>query len=118
MITSDRRASERRGITPSTSISLGAALADERRARRDRREQPRRRTDLRTIAHYARRIEAEKTRLEVIVDGKDGLRLVAMFGCGCVAVEPVGAGPVTVRAEPCTEHAEPAVDVDRRRPGH
>jgi hypothetical protein len=111
---SDRRASERRGIAPSTTISLGAVLAEERRERRDRREAPRRRADLRTIAHYARRIEAGHTRLEVIVDGTEGLRLVAMFGCGCVAVEPVGAGPVSVRAEPCTEHAEPPVTLDRR----
>jgi len=115
MISSDRRATERRGITPSTSISLGAVLADERRERRDRRESPRRHSDLRTIAHYARRIEAGHTRLEVIVDASEGLRLVAMFQCGCVAVEPVGAGPITVRAEPCTEHAEPSVTVDRRR---
>jgi len=70
---------------------------------------------MRTIAHYARRIEAGHTRLEVIVDGTEGLRLVAMFQCGCVAVEPVGAGPITVRTEPCDEHAEPSVTLDRRR---
>jgi hypothetical protein len=115
MISSDRRATERRGIAPSNTISLGAVLADERREKRDRRDMPRRRTDLRTIAHYARRIEAGHTLLEVIVDGTDGLRLVAMFQCGCVAVEPVGAGPISVRAEPCTEHAEPPVTLDRRR---
>jgi hypothetical protein len=115
MISSDRRARERRGIAPSNTISLGAVLADERRERRDRRELPRRRSDLRTIAHYARRIEAGHTRLEVIVDGTDGLRLVAMFQCGCVAVEPVGAGPVDVRVEACIEHAEPPVTLDRRR---
>ena len=115
MISFDRRSSERRGVPPSTTISLGAALAEERRARRDRREQPRRVADLRTIAHYARRIGAGHTRLEVIVDGTEGLRLVAMFQCGCTAVEPVGAGSATVRAEPCTEHAVPAVTVDRRR---
>lgn len=89
-------------------------MADERRERRDRREQPRRRSDLRTIAHYARRIGAGQTRLEVIVDGTEGLRLVAMFGCGCVAVEPVGAGPASVRTEPCSEHVEPPVTLDRR----
>jgi hypothetical protein len=38
-----------------------------------------------------------------------------MFQCGCIAIEPVGVGPVTVRGEPCTDHAEPAVMVDRRR---
>ena len=115
MISSDRRATERRGIAPSTTINLGAALADERRERRERREQPRRGNDVRTIAHYARRIQAGQTQLEVIVDGTDGLRLVAMFQCGCVAVEPVGAGPVSVRAEPCTDHSDPLVTVDRRR---
>jgi len=115
MTTFDRRASERRGLVPSTAISLGAALTEERRDRSDRREQPRRRSDLRTIAHYARRIAAEKTRLEVIVDGSDGLRLVAMFQCGCVAFEPVGAGPVGVSAEPCAEHAPPIILTDRRR---
>jgi hypothetical protein len=100
---------------PSTAISLGAALTEERRDRSDRRQQPRRRSDLHTIAHYARRIEAEKTRLEVIVDGTEGLRLVAMFQCGCVAYEPVGAGPAGVTAEPCAEHAPPIVTIDRRR---
>ncbi len=115
MISFDRRATERRGIAPSPAVSLGAALAEERRARSDRRSQPRRRTDLRTIAHFARRIEAGQTRLEVIVDGTEGLRLVAMFQCGCVAIEPVGAGASTVRTEPCADHAEPAVTVDRRR---
>jgi hypothetical protein len=115
MISSDRRATERRGIAQSSTISLGAVLAEERRDKRDRRNMPRRRTDLQTIAHYARRIEAGHTRLEVIVDGTDGLRLVAMFQCGCVAVEPVGAGPISVRTEPCTDHADPAVTLDRRR---
>jgi hypothetical protein len=114
MISSDRRATERRGILPSTTINLGAVLADERRARNDRREAPRRVADIRTIAHFARHIGAGHTRLEVIVDGTDGLRLVAMFQCGCVAQEPVGAGPGTVRTEPCTEHTEPPVTLDRR----
>ena len=115
MTTSDRRASERRGLVPSTAINLGAALTEERRDRRDRREQPRRRTDLRTIAHYARRIEADKTRLEVIVDGTDDLRLVATFQCGCIAFEPVGAGPVGISSEPCAQHAPPIILTDRRR---
>jgi hypothetical protein len=114
MTTFDRRASERRGLLPSAA-SLGAVLAQERRDRSDRRTQPRRRADLRTIAHYARRIEADKTRLEVIVDGTEGLRLVAMFQCGCVAYEPVGAGPTGVSAEPCSGHAPPPVIIDRRR---
>jgi hypothetical protein len=115
MHSSDRRTSERRGISSSPTISLGAALADERRDRRDRREHPRRRADMHTIAHYARRIGAGHTRLEVIVDGTEGLRLVAMFGCGCIAIEPVGTGPAAVKTETCAEHAEPAVTVDRRR---
>jgi hypothetical protein len=76
---------------------------------------PRRSADLRTIAHYARRIGAGHTRLEVIVDGTDGLRLVAMFKCSCVAIEPVGAGPATVRTEPCADHSDPSVVLDRRR---
>lgn len=116
MLSFDRRASDRRGIAPS-AVSLGAALAEERRERRDRREMPRRRADIRTIAHYARRIGAGHTRLEVIVDGTDGLRLVAMFQCGCVAIEPVGAGPAGVRTETCAEHTDPVVTVDRRRGG-
>jgi len=115
MISYDRRTSDRRTIAPST-VSLGAALVEERRERRDRRELPRRRADIRTIAHYARRIGAGHTRLEVIVDGTDGLRLVAMFQCGCVAVEPVGAGPAPgVRTETCADHADPEVVVERRR---
>ena len=61
MHSSDRRSSERRGISSSPAISLGAALADERREPRDRREHPRRRADMRTIAHYARRIGAART---------------------------------------------------------
>ncbi len=115
MTTFDRRASERRGLVPSTALSLGAALTEERRDRSDRREQPRRRSDLRTIAHLARRIRAERTSLEVIVDGSESLRLVAMFQCGCVAFEPVGAGPAGVTAEPCQEHAPPIILTDRRR---
>lgn len=115
MHSSDRRISERRGISPSTTINLGAALADERRERRDRREHPRRRADLRTIAHYARRIGAGHTRLEVIVDGTEGLRLVAMFQCGCVAIEPVGNGPASVHTDTCAEHSDPVVTVERRR---
>jgi hypothetical protein len=115
MISSDRRATERRGIAPSISISLGAVLADERRARSDRRDAPRRLSDVLTIAHYASRIGAGHARLEVIVDGTDGLRLVAMFKCGCTAVEPVGSGSSTVRVEPCTDHTEPVVAPDRRR---
>jgi hypothetical protein len=115
MISSDRRATERRGVATSTSIGLGAVLGDERRTRRDRRAAPRRLSDVSTIAHVAQRIGAGHTRLEVIVDGTDGLRLVAMFKCGCSAVEPVGAGSSSVRAELCAEHAEPAVRHDRRR---
>jgi hypothetical protein len=114
MISFDRRASERRGYTPSTTISLGAALAEERRARRDRRELPRRASELRTIAHYENRIQARNSRLEVVVDGTEGMRLVAMFGCNCVAIEPVGAGAANVRINTCTEHRPPYVAIDRR----
>jgi hypothetical protein len=115
MISFDRRASDRRGITPSTTISLGAVLAEERRERRDRREQPRRRAELGSIAQVARRINAGETRLEVIVDGTEGIRLVAMFKCGCSAAEPIGAGASTVRIEWCAEHTAPEIANDRRR---
>ena len=114
MSSPDRRAANRRGIDPSTTISLGVALAEERRERSDRRQMPRRRTDARTIAHVARRISAGQTRLEVIVDGSDGMRLVAMFACGC-ATEPIGDGAPSVRATYCAAHAEPAIPVERRR---
>jgi hypothetical protein len=115
MISSDRRAADRRGNAPGTTISLGAVLASERRARPDRREQPRRRAELQSIAHVARRISAGQTRLEVIVDGTNGMRLVAMFACGCIAAEPIGAGDPSVRAEWCGAHAAPAVTIERRR---
>jgi hypothetical protein len=115
MTTSDRRASDRRGHAPSFTISLGAVLADERRERRDRREQPRRRADHFSIAQVARCIDAGQTRLEVIVDGVDGMRLVAMFTCGCSATEPIGEGHATVRTESCAAHAEPAITIERRR---
>ena len=115
MISSDRRASERRGAPPSTTISLGAVLALERRARPDRREQPRRRSELVTIAQLARRVNSGQTRLEVIVDGTEGMRLVAMFACGCGVVEPIGAGTASVRAEWCGAHAAPALTIERRR---
>jgi hypothetical protein len=114
MTSSDRRASDRRGLAPSTTISLGAVLADERRGRRDRREQPRRRADLSSIAQVARRITAGQTRLEVIVDGTDGMRLEAMFACGCTASEPIGAGESLVRTTTCGEHLTPVVPIDRR----
>jgi len=115
MISFDRRASERRGQIPSTTISLGAVLAVERRVRTNRRQQPRRQAELTNIAQLARRISAGQTRLEVIVDGTEGIRLVAMFACGCTAAEPIGAGTSSVRAEWCGAHAAPAVTIDRRR---
>ena len=115
MLTFDRRASDRRGISPSTTISLGAVLADERREASDRRRSLRRRNDVRTIAHFARRIDAGQTRLEVIVDSVEGLRLVAMFTCGCSAIEPVGAGEAPLRTVPCAQHAAPRIEHDRRR---
>jgi hypothetical protein len=115
MTTSDRRASDRRGHAPSSTISLGAVLADERRERSDRREQPRRRADQSSIAQVARGLDAGQTRLEVIVDGIDGMRLTAMFACGCSASEPIGEGNRTVCTEPCAAHAEPPVMIERRR---
>jgi hypothetical protein len=111
----DRRGSERRTVAPSSTAGLGAFIAEERREKSDRRRHPRRRTDMRTIAHYAHAIEAGETRLEVIVDGADGMRLVAMFQCGCVAIEPIGAGATSLRTEPCSAHAPVPVSVDRRR---
>ncbi len=86
----------------------------DRRASSDRRRTPRRRADLRSIAQFAAYSAAGETRLEVIVDGIEGLRLVAVFACGCSAIEPVGAGP-SVRIEACTTHAEPRVAHERRR---
>jgi hypothetical protein len=112
-MTPDRRSSDRRGSR--STVSLGAVLEEERRARRDRRDQPRRRSDLRTIAHYARYIGAPQTHCDVVVDASEGMRLMAQFPCDCVAIEPVGTGPAAVRAAPCRDHAEPAVKVDRRR---
>ena len=115
MATFERRSTERRAAAPKGAISLGAALPAERRARHNRREQPRRRADVHTIAHFARHIAAGQTRLEVIVDGNDGLRLVAMFQCGCIASEPIGAGASSLRIETCAGHQEPPVTVERRR---
>jgi len=115
MISFDRRASDRRGVASFTTISLGAVLADERRDARDRRCEPRRRADLGSIAQIARRIDAGQTRLEVIVDGNEGMRLVAMFACGCSATEPIGEGRATVQTETCAEHAAPTVTNERRR---
>ncbi len=71
---------------------------------------------MRTIAHFASGIGAGDTRLEVIVDGDDGMRLVGMFQCGCVAIEPIGEGPRLLRLEPCVPHAEPKISRDRRQP--
>ena len=116
MTTSDRRAAERRGSTPSSAVGLGAVLAEERRGRNDRRQQPRRRTDLSSIAQLARSINASQTRLDVVVDGIDGMRLVAVFACGCNASEPIGNGNASVRTEPCPAHAVPSVAVDHRCP--
>jgi len=105
----------RRGSAASTPVALGAALTIDRRAAADRRRNPRRRSDIWSIAQFAQRIAAGETRLEVIVDGTDGLRLVAVFACGCSATEPVGAGKPSVRLEVCTAHAEPPVARERRR---
>jgi hypothetical protein len=118
MTSFDRRASDRRGIASSSSISLGAVLADERREQRDRRAQPRRLSDAATIAHVARRIGAGQTHIDVIVDGVDGMRLCATFACGCSATEAIGAGPGTVHIDSCREHLEPPVEIERRRIRH
>ena len=115
MTSFDRRASERRSTAAPATAALGAFLAQERRESDDRRRTPRRRADLRTIAHFAYSIGAGETRLEVIVDGADGMRLVAMFQCGCVAIEPIGVGPRTLRTEPCPAHFPPTVARERRR---
>jgi hypothetical protein len=116
MISFDRRASDRRGVTSSTTtVNLGGVLAYERRERRDRRQHPRRRNDFDSIAHVASRIKAGQTRLEVMVDGSDGMRLVAMFVCGCRATEPIGSGTPAVFALTCADHAPPVIVVERRR---
>lgn len=115
MATERRMAPDRRGLAAATVIALGAALGSERRDRSDRRQRPRRRADVRTIADFAHGINAGETRLEVIVDGTEGLRLVGMFECGCIAVEPVGNGAAHVKLETCAAHREPAVDIERRR---
>jgi hypothetical protein len=115
MHTTDRRTLHRRGAALSTNVNLGATLTDERREKSDRRKAPRRRADMRTIVDFARSIHAGETRLEVIVDGSDGMRLVAMFACGCSATEPVGAGKPSVAIETCAEHTAPPVARERRK---
>ena len=111
----DRRSEPRRGSSTASAVGLGSALATDRRASVDRRRVPRRRADLQSIAHFAQAVSAGETRLEVIVDGTDGLRLVALFACGCSAIEPVGAGMPSVRIEACPAHVEPVVARERRR---
>jgi hypothetical protein len=115
MIANDRRTSHRRGPAFSSSGALGNALTMDRRGTSDRRRQPRRRSDLQTIDQYARAIAAGETHRDVILDGAHGLRLVADFGCGCSASEPVGAGKPSVCIEACATHTEPRVARDRRR---
>jgi hypothetical protein len=115
MLANDRRSTDRRGSSHSANVALGTALTVDRRAASDRRRTPRRRADLVSIAQVAQRIAAGETRLEVIVDGTEGLRLVAVFACGCSAIEPVGAGKPSVRLEPCSAHGEPPVKRERRR---
>jgi hypothetical protein len=105
----------RRTGSLSADVAVATALADERRRRSDRRQHPRRRADMRSIAHFARVIGAGETRLEVIVDGLEGLRLVALFGCGCLATEPIGDGKARVTIEPCPAHLVPALVIERRR---
>jgi hypothetical protein len=104
----------RRNAAFATNAVLGNAMTIDRRANPERRQMARRRTDIRTIAQYARTIGAGETRLEVIVDGAEGMRLVAMFDCGCSATEPVGNGKPVVRTDPCSTHREPRVPRDRR----
>ena len=115
MVSIDRRLTHRRDAAFSTTVALGASLTKDRREREDRRRTPRRRSDMRTISHFADAIEAGRSGLEVIVDGSEGLRLVAMFACGCVAIEPVGEGVSSVEIEACKMHASPGIKNDRRR---
>jgi len=115
MRANDRRTEDRRGGAATGGSGAGSGITLDRRAANDRRKAPRRRADLRTIAELAERIDAGRTRLEVIVDGTEGLRLVAVFACGCSAVEPVGAGKTTLRVEACATHAEPPIARERRR---
>jgi hypothetical protein len=111
----DRRTTHRRGTAFSKNVAPGTAMTMDRRAVSDRRRAPRRRSDLQTIAQYAARVAGEEMLLDVVFDGVDGLQLIAAFDCGCVAIEPVGNGKRSVRIEPCDEHLEPPVAVDRRR---
>jgi hypothetical protein len=111
----DRRTTHRRGAVFSTNASPGNAMTMDRRANADRRRAPRRRSDLQTIAQYAQRVAGEEMLLDVVFDGVDGLQLIAAFDCGCVGIEPVGNGKRFVRVEPCGEHVESPVAVDRRR---
>jgi hypothetical protein len=111
----DRRTTHRRGAVFSPNVTPGHAATMDRRANSDRRRAPRRRSDLQTIAQYAQRVAGEEMLLDVVFDGVDGLQLIAAFDCGCVAVEPVGNGKRNVRIEPCGEHVESPVAVDRRR---
>jgi len=115
MTANDRRTTHRRGATFSSNGALGNALTMDRRGTSDRRRQPRRRSDLQTIEQYARAIGAGEPRRDVILDGAQGLRVVADFGCGCTASEPVGAGKPSVCIEACAAHIEPRVARDRRR---
>jgi hypothetical protein len=114
MVPIDRRLTHRRGGASTSAVALGSALTDERRESRDRRQVPRRRADMTTIAHFARSIDAGESRLDVVVDGREGVRMVAMFACGCMAIEPIGAGRPSLRVEPCAHHAEPVVAYERR----
>jgi hypothetical protein len=70
-----------------------------------------------TADQYAAAVCSTETRLDVIVDGGDALRLVAMFSCGCIATEPIGTGTPAVCVDACREHAEPAITHDRRSTG-
>jgi hypothetical protein len=115
MLANDRRSTHRRSSGASTASALGTALTIDRRGSNDRRRTPRRRADIWSIAQFAQRIAAGETRLEVIVDGTEGLRLVAVFACGCSATEPVGGGKPSVRIEACAAHTEPVVPHERRR---
>jgi hypothetical protein len=115
MTANDRRTSHRRGAAFSDKGALGNARTMDRRGIADRRRQPRRRADMQTIEQYARAIAAGDTHREMMRDGAQGLRLVADFGCGCSANEPVGAGKPSVCITACASHIEPRVARDRRR---
>jgi hypothetical protein len=115
MTSTDRRAAARRTAVTTATVSAASVIAAERRERRDRREQPRRRNELRSIAHVSQRIRSPHPRLDVNVSAVAGIRITAIFPCGCIASEPVGDGTATVNCAWCAVHAPPTFFTERRR---